>query len=666
MQSGFGLLESGSVTPKNEVNIMVKNAADVIFGGFTYWIFGYAFSFGETWSNPFTGWGNFFVMTNNSTEIGWVYSKFFFQASFATTATTIVSGAMAERIKLEAYIVFSLLNTLVFCFPAHWVWAKHGWLFELGFIDIAGAGPVHLVGGTTGLIATLMLKPRRGRFDKDNPSNPQMGSPTNALLGMFMLWWGWLGFNCGSTFGISGMKWKLAARSAVSTITASMAGGMVGMLVSYILLKRKFNIAFTINGILGSLVGITGFCALAEPWEGYIIGVIGATIAVLCEIILVKLKIDDPVGVVPVHCLAGMWSVLVPGLFARLDEYREALSQPHANGGLFYSGHWRQLGVQASGLLAMMAWTAASSFFFLKLIDLSIGLRVSQQHEILGADIVEHSIGDVNYDKISEKVLDVKDDFDEYEQINVAQENHEYRRVSASRQLRRLTLRLNAVRALEALKEESGTISNGNGPKMNGIGTSGGGAENHNNQMPSPSDDPISDEDLERYMELYGSRRGSNAYGKRYCDTSAARSRKSSCSSVFRISSGVNQSKHNVDTTLARVNEILTRAESNHGYHSDEEESHASNLERLHSQCRDRQFKKFSSLRAPSKHNGALRSNDLNDLSAAKLLLKNEHLQTANKQKADFETAESNIFVSDTGDVTAINEIENETVVTYL
>uniref|UniRef100_A0A1I8HU72 Ammonium_transp domain-containing protein n=1 Tax=Macrostomum lignano TaxID=282301 RepID=A0A1I8HU72_9PLAT len=272
---------------------MVKNVADVVFGGFSYWLAGYSFSFGnDDMANQFCGWGNFMVMAHRN-DTGWLYSKFFFQASFATTSTTIVSGAMAERTKLESYMLFSFFNTFIFCFPAHWMWAEEGFLYEMSCMDIAGAGPVHLVGGTTGMVATLMLKPRRHRF---SDSFPQMGSPTNALLGMFMLWWGWLGFNCGSTFGISGEKWKLAARSAVSTIIASMGGGMVGMIFSYLTRRRKFHISLIVNSILASLVAITAMCALAEPWQGFLIGVVGALLACLTENVVLKLQIDDPVG----------------------------------------------------------------------------------------------------------------------------------------------------------------------------------------------------------------------------------------------------------------------------------------------------------------------------------------------------------------------------------
>ena len=212
MQSGFGLLEAGLVSRKNETNIMVKNAIDIIFGGLAYWIFGFAISFGNGyWNNGFTGWGDFLVDSDDH-DFG-IFAKYFFQLSFATTSTTIVSGAMAERVNINAYIAFSFFNTLSYAFPAHWVWDDKGFLKVMGAVDVAGGGPVHLVGGVAAIIAAVMLKPRKSKFDEHgNPREVQMASPTNVLLGTFMLWWGWLGFNCGSTFGISGIKWKLASR----------------------------------------------------------------------------------------------------------------------------------------------------------------------------------------------------------------------------------------------------------------------------------------------------------------------------------------------------------------------------------------------------------------------------------------------------------------------
>ncbi|XP_002736982.1 putative ammonium transporter 3 [Saccoglossus kowalevskii] len=393
MQSGFGLLESGSVSRKNEVNIMVKNAIDVLFGGLSYWAFGFGLSFGtSTWSNPFIGIGNFFV-NSESDDMGEVFSSFFFHMSFATTTTTIVSGAMAERTKLETYILFSFLNTFIYCVPAHWLWADNGWLKGLGVVDVAGAGGIHLIGGVTGLMATLMLKPRSGRFEESKELTA-MGSPTNALFGMFMLWWGWLGFNCGSTYGITGGKWKLAARSAVNTIVSSVSGGSVGIFLSYTTKKRKLDVNYLINGILGSLVSITAMCALIHPWEGIVIGSIGSVISCLSIDLMVKLKIDDPVGVIPVHALPSMWGLLAVGLFIREDTI-ENISRYN---GLLYGGGWYMFGVQTVAVLTILTWTMVMAFVFLKLLDITFGLRIPLHEELLGLDLVEHSING-SYDK---------------------------------------------------------------------------------------------------------------------------------------------------------------------------------------------------------------------------------------------------------------------------
>ncbi|XP_022248990.1 putative ammonium transporter 3 [Limulus polyphemus] len=388
MQSGFGLLESGCVTKKNEVNVMVKNAVDVIFGGLGYWMFGYGLSFGkDVGTNPFIGVGSYFVDADEE-EMGSVFATYIFQLSFATTATTIVSGAIAERCSFVAYCIFSFFNTVIFCIPAGWIWGNHGFLRKLHVVDIAGCAAVHLVGASSSLVAALMLKPRTGRFDHGTDPLP-MGSPTNALVGMFMLWWGWLGFNCGSTFGVSGHKWKYAARSAIATINSSVGGGMIALTLSYILHNKKFLVLDLITGILASLVSITGGCALYHPWEALIVGMVGSLLANCMARVLNKLKIDDPVGAISVHGSGSIWGMIAVGLLVEKDSL---LLLSKENAGLFRGGGWYLLGAQTLAIITIMTWSVVCTYILLFAINKIIPIRMSLEDELAGADFVEHNI----------------------------------------------------------------------------------------------------------------------------------------------------------------------------------------------------------------------------------------------------------------------------------
>ncbi|XP_077562777.1 putative ammonium transporter 2 [Haemaphysalis longicornis] len=388
MQSGFGLLESGCVTRKNEVNIMVKNAVDVVFGGLGYWMFGYGFSFGtDRGTNQFIAFGKFFLDSDEK-EMGVVFATYIFQLSFATTATTIVSGAMAERCNFVAYCIFSFLNTVVFCLPAGWVWGQHGFLNKLRVVDIAGCAAVHLVGGASSLVAAAMLKPRHGRYDR-GPEPPPMGSPTNALVGMFMLWWGWLGFNCGSTFGVSGHKWKYAARSAIVTINSSVGGGITALLFSYAVNRRKFSVIKLINGILASLVAITAGCALYHPWEAVVVGSVGSLLANVAMPVLDWLRVDDPVGAIAVHGVSSVWGMLAVGLFVERDSL---LRLSRGGAGVFRGGGFYLLGVQALAVLTISTWSCLSTYAILWVINRVVPIRMSLEEEKIGADFVEHGI----------------------------------------------------------------------------------------------------------------------------------------------------------------------------------------------------------------------------------------------------------------------------------
>ena len=373
MQSGFGLLESGLVSKKNNSHIMIKNISDIIFGGLTFWIFGYSIIFGEK-SNGFASFNNFFL--NENKNFGWLYANFFFQLTFSTTATTIVSGCLAERTKFSAYVLFSSLNTFIYIFPAHWIWNKNGWLKQLGVIDYAGAGPVHLMGGITGLVGTIMLGPR---LKINKPS-----SPVNSILGLFMLWWGWLGFNCGSTQGITQYMWLYASKAAVTTVIASIGGGILGIFYSYYVYEEKLLIEIIINSILGSLVSITSCCIYVSTPESFVIGIIGALVAIKGNDLIKNCGIDDPVGAIGVHTFSSYWGLIASGLFSKSNI---GLS---IKNGLFYGGGFYLLGIQLLEIISITLWSLVLSFIFFKLIDITIGLRLSPENEIIGADTLYH------------------------------------------------------------------------------------------------------------------------------------------------------------------------------------------------------------------------------------------------------------------------------------
>ncbi|CAN7943952.1 unnamed protein product [Ixodes hexagonus] len=393
MQTGFGLLESGCVSQKNEVNILMKNAADVILGGLTYWLFGFGLQYGNGQGtvNAFCATGHFLVDAEPE-EMGVVFSNFIFQLSFSTTATTIVSGAMAERANYNAYCVFSLLNTIVYCIPAGWVWGNHGFLKKLGALDFAGSGCVHLLGGASALVAAILLGPRRGRYD--GTLNTQMSRPTNVLLGMFTLWWGWLVFNCGSSFGVRHDKWKYASRAAVTTINASLGGGVVGVFYSYFV-NKKFLVGDIVNGILTALVAVTAGSGFYSAYESIVVGTMGALFACWVPSAMDYAKIDDPVGAVAVHAVGGVWGLLAVGIFIDADTI---LLMSSGNSGLLKGGGMYLLGLQALTALCITAWSVVVSYILLKAIDYVIPIRMSELEEELGADLMEHSLRYPEYD----------------------------------------------------------------------------------------------------------------------------------------------------------------------------------------------------------------------------------------------------------------------------
>ena len=416
MQTGFGLLEMGSCQAGHEVNILLKNVVDVAFGSLAYYLFGYGIAFG-TPSTPFMGLGQF-VPTGgiDSTLSGLVFSRYIFQLSFAATSTTIVSGCVVMRMKFFVYCAYSFFSVIAYAFVAHWAWAEDGWLFTLGFHDFAGGGPVHLFGGISGLVGILFLGPRTGRFDGSRPETDFLPvSPVSMVFGLFMLWWGWIGFNCGSTFGVTDDRWVTATRAAITTINSSSAGAFVGIASSMIRTKAKLvKPEDIVNGILGALVAITPCCDSVHTYAAFVIGAIGGLVANwINHSLLPRLKIDDPVGAIGVHVGAGIWGLLAVGLFSDSN-----LPATTANDGLFYGGGFRSLGIQLLGITTIMGWGIAFSVSFFYVVGVLLsgdtkdprkGLRVPLIEEMRGADWYLHGVEDWQQDLKTSTRLDEND-----------------------------------------------------------------------------------------------------------------------------------------------------------------------------------------------------------------------------------------------------------------
>ncbi|WAM35813.1 ammonium transporter [Caldicellulosiruptor acetigenus] len=376
MQAGFAMVEAGFTRAKNASNIVMKNLMDFAIGSVIFWLFGFAFMFGKD-AGGFIGTSGFFL-SDSFKHLGLsipLTSFLIFQTVFAATAATIVSGAMAERTKFIAYCIYSaVISFIIYPVVGHWAWGG-GWLSKLGFIDFAGSTVVHSVGGWSALIGAALLGPRIGKYTKDGKVNAIPGhSITLAALGTFILWFGWFGFNPGST--LSGMNEKIGD-IAVNTNLAAAMGANLAMIYTWLKYKKP-DVSMTLNGALAGLVAITAGCASVNPWGAAIIGgLAGILVVVAVEFIDKKLKIDDPVGAISVHGVCGAFGTLMVGLFA-LD------------GGLFYGGGIKQFLVQLAGVASTFVWTTVTAFILFAIIKITVGLRVSEEEEIEGLDVAEH------------------------------------------------------------------------------------------------------------------------------------------------------------------------------------------------------------------------------------------------------------------------------------
>ena len=388
MQAGFTLVEVGFTRAKNAGNVVMKNMIDFALGSIGFFLIGYGLMFGASAAGLF-GTGDFFL--GHITSAGKVdnlkFANLMFQVVFAATAATIVSGAMSERTKFIGYLFYSLLiSMLIYPVVGHWVWGG-GWLARVGMIDFSGSTVVHSVGGWVSLAGVLVAGPRLGRYNRDGSVNliPGHNIPLVAL-GVFILWFGWFGFNTGNTLSATNPSIALIA---VNTILAGASGALCAMAVTWAL-RGKPDVGITLNGILSGLVSCTGGVAIISPFSAAAIGSVAGFILYFSLSAFERRRIDDPVGAISVHGVNGIWGTLAVGLFAQ-DQYVQN-SLGYAVNGLFFGGGFNLLAVQTLAVVSVFLWAFPLSWFFFKMLDKTLGLRVSPEEEVRGLDFGEHSM----------------------------------------------------------------------------------------------------------------------------------------------------------------------------------------------------------------------------------------------------------------------------------
>ncbi|SET01045.1 ammonium transporter [Paenibacillus sp. NFR01] len=392
MQAGFAMLEAGSVRMKNAGHVAGKTVLTLAIASLCFWALGFGLGFGN--GNDFFGTTGFLYSGDTQADafanaLGFsdvtLNVKFLFQMAFAAVSLAIVSGGMAERAKLSVYIIFGILfSVVIYPVVAHWVWGG-GWLAQMGMQDYAGSTVVHLTGATAAVVATILLKPRLGKFNKEGkpviiPGHNQVFT----VLGVIILWFGWFGFNPGSALSPMG---GFFGHVALTTNIAAAAGGLAALIASW-LYFGKSDIPAMLNGVLAALVAITGACAYVQPWAAVVIGLIAGAFTFMTSQWLERAGLDDPIYAFSVHGIAGMWGAISTGLFAdpKLIEKGALVGKA----GLFYDGGFHQVGVQALGVIGSFAFVAVMSFIILYVIKLVNGLRVTEEEELVGLDLSEH------------------------------------------------------------------------------------------------------------------------------------------------------------------------------------------------------------------------------------------------------------------------------------
>jgi Amt family ammonium transporter len=378
MEGGFALLEAGFVRSKNAVSIIAKVMIDILFGGVAFYLVGFGIAYGK--SNGY--WAFDFGITKDDLGLGLTISNslfWFIQMGFAVAAISIVSGGVAERMKMWSYAVFvTIFCAVMYPLAAHWVWNPNGWLAVQGFNDFAGSAAVHAMGGFAALAGAIVLGPRLGKYNEDGSINAIPGhNLTLSAVGAFMLWFGWFGFNPGSTLGAVG-KWELIGSVATNTFLASAAGGISTICYTFLRYK-KVDITMVINGVLAGLVAITAGCNVVSPNSALIIGLVAGTLVDMAVVIIDNFKIDDPVGAIAVHGINGFFGTIAVGLFSEKN-------------GLFITGETGQLIIQFIGVAVISVFSFVLTFTIFKVLKATMGIRLSHKAESAGIDAVEFGV----------------------------------------------------------------------------------------------------------------------------------------------------------------------------------------------------------------------------------------------------------------------------------
>jgi ammonium transporter, Amt family len=398
MQAGFAFLEAGLTRMKNVGHIAAKNVLVLALASVVYYVVGFGIAFGDG-GNGLVGGSGFAPSVDELLAVGTAPFSWFaaipgaagylFEVVFCAVSLAIVWGAMAERTRLWVYFAFGIAYTLIYSVVSHWIWSPDGWLFARGMQDFAGSTVVHYQGALAGLAGALLLGPRIGKFASDGKANAIPGhNMAYTTLGVLILWFGWFGFNPGSTLSVDFGGIGFFAYVALNTNLAAAAGVLGAVVTSWIVVKKP-DLSMMLNGAIAALVAITAACAFVAPWAAIVIGFVAGIIVVVGALAVERARVDDPIGAIAAHGMAGVWGTLALG-FLTVPELAESVATGSA--GLFYGGGLHQLGVQALGLATVGAFTFGASFLILFVMKVTVGIRTEPETETAGLDVSEHGM----------------------------------------------------------------------------------------------------------------------------------------------------------------------------------------------------------------------------------------------------------------------------------